>query len=103
MVYNADGEEILQLEETDEEEQEYSFGIGNLIKHHNSHQESELIHQEYSASGTRSTILPTGHSLQPASQTQYPPKFTSSPIEIHRGTTPSFQKRQRKGKAQRVT
>ena len=42
-----DGEEIPQLEE-EEEEQDDSPYFDNLITHHNTHQESEHIHQEYS-------------------------------------------------------
>ena len=40
-VYTADGEEIPEIVEENEEEQEYSLGINNLITHHNTHQESE--------------------------------------------------------------
>ena len=49
MVHTADKEEIPDIEEEDEDEQEHSTGINNLITHHNTHQESKQIHQEYSA------------------------------------------------------
>ena len=44
--YTADDKEIPQLEE---EDRHYSLHFDNFISHHNTHQESECICQEYSA------------------------------------------------------
>ena len=48
-VYTANGEEVPDIKEEDEDQQAYHTGNNNFITHHNTHQESEQISQGYSA------------------------------------------------------